>query len=294
MAASSKPAKPASAISETWAFHNDHWVRLSELGIGLDDLGFVQAVTAVERLRTYAGEAFQVDRHLQRWRATLAHLAIDVSRLTSPPINELLRRNADWVLKCGDVGITVCATPGPISNPHPNLFLHLSRLDLDRVRRRRSQGQPLWVTDVVQPPEQSWSRHAKVRCRLHYYLADRQAAKWDLDAAGLLIDADHSITETSIANLAAVVDNTVIAPPADQVLRGVSAQVVQNHADKQGVTWEHRRLSVADLESADEILLMGTDSGLWWVNRLGAANASKRFEMGTVYRTLASAFPSTS
>ncbi len=60
----------------TIGFLNDRWIDTGEMSISIFDLGFRQAVTAVERLRTYNGKVFQVDAHLDRWCESTSQLAI--------------------------------------------------------------------------------------------------------------------------------------------------------------------------------------------------------------------------
>lgn len=264
------------------------WVEHDALRIPVDDLGFRQAVTAVERLRTYAGAIFQLEAHLHRWYATLEQLRI--GGVASPEamveLNaELLRRNRRWQQAEGDVGITWFATPGNNAGGQATLGLHLSSIDHRRVERRRRHGQPLVVTDVVQPPPSSWPRWIKVRCRLHYYLADRAARERDAEAAGVLLDSDGSITETSIANIAVVLSGEIVSPPAARVLGGITQQVIEPLAESAGIGWRKSVVTADMLRRADEVLLMGTDTGLWF-----ASSVDERFvaggRPGEIYREL--------
>lgn len=246
------------------------WCDRREVHVSIDDLGFRQGVTAVERLRTYEGRPFAVAEHLERFDRTTFVLAID--RLPKDQfaslIDELLRRNANPFVKHQDVGITLFATPGLVGLGQPSWAIHLNALDAEAIDRRRDRGVPLVVTDQQQPAEACWPRALKVRNRLHYYCADRIATASSLgpDAAGLLIDADGSVTETSTANLAIVRDGRIISPPAGQVLGGVTLGRVRSLATSMGIQWCHQLLFPQDLIDAQEVWLMGTDTGLWFAN----------------------------
>jgi len=120
---------------------------------------------------------------------------------------------------------------------------------------------------------------------LHYYSADAFARQLAPDALGVLIDEDGSITDTSIANLALSRDGRILAPAIEQVLPGVTQQVVRDLAERIGLPWQHQTLLPADLRTADEVWLMGTDGGLWFANRVDGAMIGGGVA-GPIYRRL--------
>lgn len=248
------------------AYLAPRWVGPDQLRIPIDDVGFLQAATAVERLRTYRQRPLEVAAHLRRFCRSAAALSIalpDDTTLASL-IDQLLRRNADWLTEQGDVGIVLFATPGRGgAGVAPTLGMHLTSLDHPAIKRRQQFGQPLVITDVRQPPAASWPRDIKVRCRLHYYLADHQAQAVDRDAVGLLLDDDGTITETSVANVAIVRDGCIVSPPKERVLPGVTQAQAMRLALAAGIQWQQRSVSVHEVRQADEILLLGTTTGIW-------------------------------
>ncbi|TWU02577.1 aminotransferase class IV [Stieleria varia] len=275
-----------------WAFLSGAWVRPDELTISADDIGFRQAVIAVERMRTYDGRLFEVDAHLDRWQQTSAALLLgdlpDKETLKSL-FAELLQRNSDWVSRQGDVGLTMFATPGVASENRSTLAVHLQSLDHDRIHLHHSLGQPVVITPVVQPPPESWSRQIKVRCRLHYYLADQFAKASDVNAIGLLLDADGSVTETSVCNVAVVREGSILSPVDSQILGGVTQAFIERIAARLAITWEKGVITPEMLSLADEVLLMGTDTGLWFANSINGAMIADG-TAGPVCRRLQDAF----
>ncbi|MGV3483723.1 MAG: aminotransferase class IV [Planctomycetaceae bacterium] len=246
-----------------------------DLHLSVDDAGFRQGVIAVERLRTYEGRVAALESHVVRWRRTLEalslNLAVDVDDIRER-IDALIEANRDWVTQNHDCGIVMLATPGTPSAgpeaPEPTQIVHLLPLDLTKILHHRATGQPLFITDVEQPSGKCWPRDIKVRCRLHYYLADQQARDHHPGAVGLLIDHDGTITESSVANIAILRDQQVIAPPIDQVLPGITQDLVKQACDEVGLVWRTERLWPAEVREADEVWLMGTDGGLWFANRV--------------------------
>ena len=77
-----------------------------------------------------------------------------------------------------------------------------------------------------------------------------------------------TVTETSVANLAIVEDSTVVTPPRARVLDGITQQVVRDLAADSSILWQESPITVERLHRADEVLLMGTDTGLWFARRV--------------------------
>lgn len=286
-------------IESSWSNFAKHigylsgnWLAHHSMRIGVNDVGFRQGVTAVERLRTYSGCVFALDAHLERWDYSVAQLNITGLPSDSAIISLvgiLLAKNDSLVQSEGDVGVTIFATPGEIGGDGPTFGLHLNPLHHGVNHRRQVQGQPLVLTDVRQPDTDCWPRAIKVRSRLHYYRADAIAREFHKDAIGILIDSDGSVTETSIANLAIVQSGTIVSPPADRILGGITQSVVESLAADAAIRWSRSLLSATQLQRADEILMMGTDSGIWFANALGDQQIGNGLP-GEVYRCLRERF----
>lgn len=248
-------------------FLSGHWLPHDHLRLSVDDVGFRQGVTVVERLRTYQGRIFAVEAHLCRWKWSALRLgiaALPSAETIEGLLLELLQRNAAFVQSEGEVGITMFATPGVLGKTEPTFGLHLNRLPLERIQRFREQGQAIVVTDVQQPSPECWPRSIKTRSRVHYYLADAFAAQHSPDSLGVLLDEDGSITETSTSNLAILRDQVIISPPADRVLAGVTQLFIEQLAQDASLTWIKRPIDPTELVEADEVILMGTDGGIWF------------------------------
>lgn len=266
------------------------WQPLHAISLPIDDLGFRQGVTAVERLRTYGGVVFCTEQHLQRLAETLRLINIvggpSADRLRHL-IDECLRLNAGLVQQM-DVGVTIWVTAGT-PEAGPTWAIHLNFIDHQAVISRQQHGQPVVITEVVQPPEESWPRHAKVRNRLHYYLADMAAKRVDPAAVGILLDADGSVTEASVANIAVVKDGQLVFPPEKNVLKGVTMWFLRQQAGGLGIRCREAPLMPSDVELADEVLLAGTDTGVWHASILSCRGVGYR--KGEVCSQLQACFP---
>lgn len=249
------------------------WLPVEQIRLPIDDLGFRQGVTAVERLRTYHHRPFAVDRHLKRLAQTLRSLRMEAKVLIDTIerlVDEVVDRNQNWVDQQADVGITIWATPGRSLTDRgaATYAVHLNRIDHEAVRRRRREGQSVVLTDVRQPAPDCWPRSAKVRSRMHYFLADQQSESVRTGSTGILVDEDGSWTESSVASLALVVGDELVFAPTDRVLPGITQSIVREIALEHGIACRHQPIQTGDIVDAQCVLLMGTDTGLWFAIEL--------------------------
>ncbi|MEM6470373.1 MAG: aminotransferase class IV [Planctomycetota bacterium] len=274
------------------ALHNDQWVDASELSVSIHDAGFTQSATIVERIRAYNGKLFALSDHLDRWKHSATSLAlhefqdlklIDL-KFIEDRLHELLERNRHWVRDQVDFGALLVGTAG--MDARPTLVLDLYPIDHNRVAEHIESGSSLWITDVEQPPAACWPRSIKVRSRLHYYLADRQAHQQHDGSLGVLLDQDGTVTETGIANVLLVEGESLVSPPLHQILPGVSLGIVRRLSRQCGIEFIESRILPSRLLAADEVLLTGTRCGVWFANSVN----ERRFTAGKVYRRLRAAF----
>ena len=253
--------------SQFTAFFGGQWISQNEVRIDIDDLGFFQSATVVERFRTWNRRLPPLADHAQRFAASAQALRIaglpNQSEIESI-VGDLLDRNQP----AGDVGVTLFATPGRRGGQTVTFCAHLTELNLDRIAKLQTSGQPLVVTDVQQPAPECWSRGIKVRSRLHYYLADLQAGDRVKDGLGVLLDTDGSVTETSTSNVLVVQGWKLVMPPQDRVLPGVMAKRVCQLAEAAGYQFERRVIAPEELQDAEEVWLTGSEVGLWFAREV--------------------------
>jgi branched-chain amino acid aminotransferase len=160
----------------------------------------------------------------------------------------------------------VFVTPGDLAaqaegrSASPRTVIHTFPLAFRLWHRGYDTGLALRSVGVRQVPDACWPLAAKVRSRLHYHLADREASAAEPHARAILCHADGRVSETSTANVAVVRDGRIATPPAADALPGVSLAFARGLAAAAGIAWEPRSLTVADLAAADEILLTSTPS----------------------------------
>ncbi|MCE5303467.1 MAG: aminotransferase class IV [Planctomycetaceae bacterium] len=253
---------------EPVAFLNHRWIPASAAAISVGDAGFIQGAAIAEQLRTFGGRMFQLDAHFDRLFHSLeiVGLAPDVSReQLARTAEELVARNHPLLPTGADLGVSIVITPGSYPNyaaselPKPTVCLHTYPLPFFRWARKYREGQSLRTTDVEQVSPRCWPPSLKCRSRMHYYLADRQAAAVEPPSRALLLDAQRFVTEASTANIAAYrAEEGLVLPPAEKVLPGVSLAATVAMAGQLGHAVVQRDQTVDQLVAVDELFLTST------------------------------------
>lgn len=89
------------------------------------------------------------------------------------------------------------------------------------------------------------------------YLAKTDAQRQGVDEA-ILLDAEGYVTECSGANLFLVRGRTLVTPPADAILEGITRDTVAALAEDHGLRVQEARLTRDHLYVADEAFVCGT------------------------------------
>ncbi len=92
----------------------------------------------------------------------------------------------------------------------------------------------------------------KHRNRLAFHLAEKAAQEKDEEAWALLADATGRITEGTTANFMLVSEGTLLSPPVDVALPGITRRVIVDLARKAGIRFEERQLGNRDIDGAEE------------------------------------------
>lgn len=245
------------------AYINGEWTPGDGLRLPVDDLGFVLGTTIVERMRTFQGRVFRQRDHLQRLHRSLEVVGWDAPRLVAEvggALDEFLKRNAGLISPDDDWSLTVFVTPGQTPDAaQPTVCVFGFPLPFADWSHKFDTGVELVIVDVRQVPDNCWPSELKCRSRLHYYLADRQAAARSPGARALLLDQDGFVGEATTANVIAhFPDRGLVTPPREKVLPGVSQRVLFELADRLDISHAEEDLTPADLAAADELFLTST------------------------------------
>jgi D-alanine transaminase len=231
---------------------------LDEAALSPRDRGIQFADGAYEVIRSYNGVLFELDAHLARLRRSLRELRIDPSPADGlgAVCAELLERNE---LRETDARVYLHVTRGTYPRGHafpppdvaPNVYAEASSFEPHREVQ-------LHGVSVITYPDQRWARcDIKSLALLPNVLALQAAREQGAQEAVLL--RDGIVTEATHSSVAAVNEDTVIAPPlTNYVLPSITRQVVYRLCEQEGIPFVADILSAEQLRGADEAMLWGT------------------------------------
>lgn len=287
------------ARSEPIAYLNGRMVPQSQAAVPLSDAGFVQGATVTEQLRTFGGKLFRGAEHWRRLARSLEIVGVD-PRISPEQLDaiacDVVERNLAFDPPGGELGLGVFVTPGPYATlagddaAGPTVCVYSYALPFRLWAAGYEAGVTTVTSSIRQVPGDCWPAELKCRSRMHYYLAEQEAARKQPGAKAILLDHGGCLSETSTANiLLHVAGQGLITPPESASLTGITLEFVSELASQLGIAFERRPIPADEIHSADEMLLTSTPSGL-----LPAVECDGRpigtGSPGQVYRQLLAAF----
>jgi branched-chain amino acid aminotransferase len=267
-------------MSEPLVYLNGRFLPQSQASLSLHDAGFVMGATVTDLCRTFHHRLYRWSDHLARFKASCAlteiHPIISPSEITAMA-EELVRYNARFLQAGQELALVIFATPGPIGyylgqdgglGESPVTFgMHTFPIPFARHRRWITQGAALVVPNVRQMPAECVDPHIKMRSRMHWWLAEREAQQIEPGSAALLLDSEGHITETAGANVLIAQYGKIFSPPGDRILEGISRRVVIELCAKENIPFEEKPLTIQDAAFSEEMLLTSTPFCLAGVSR---------------------------
>jgi len=253
-------------MPEPLAYLNGRFIPQSQLSIPVGDAGFVFGATATEFVRTYNGQLFRLDDHIERFRQTSELCRIPLSTSDAELKSAAVRlAGSNWTECDKELALIMFATPGALAHyggpaARSTLAMHTFPLPLERYEQLFIEGARLVVPAIRNVT--AIDPRAKMRSRMHWWIAEQQAKEIDPQAWALLFDAEGYVTETGAANILIVSKGTVVSPPSKSILNGITLRVARDLCRQLAIPFSERLLSLAECQSADEAFLTGTGFGL--------------------------------
>ena len=258
-------------MTEPLACLNGDFLPLPECRLHVSDMGVIQAATVTDMLRTFGGQVFEQDVHLERFGRSLDAVGFevpDVGRTLDAIIGRLVEHNYPLLPTGHDLGVVLFATAGPnnvyLGVPQstepvrPTLCVHTMPLSFERWSEHYRTGARLAVPSIRHIAPDIIDPHVKYRSRLHWFLADREARTIDPLATALLLDDQGCVTETNGANFLIARDDVLLLPGERTTLAGVSRAFLTGIADALGIASWFTDVTPDDVLAADEAFLVST------------------------------------
>jgi len=238
---------------------NGEYIPKEKAFVSVDDRGFLFGDGIYEVTAIYRGEMFRWERHLARMQRGLAALRIDYDPSVLEDVHDRLIREND--LSSAQVSYVYCEiTRGvakrthkfPADPPSPTVYLFAGEYQRP-VRETWEKG-----FRSVTVPDVRWARRdIKTIQLLANVLGAQAGADHGVDEIvfvneGMAIEGSHN-------NLFMVFGETIVTHPlSNQVLPGITREVVFDLAGSLGYEIQERPVPVAEMFQADEMFHSGT------------------------------------
>jgi len=249
----------------TWM--NGRMIPTAEATIPFLTAGFHYGIAIFEGIRAYTGDCgvgvFRLRDHMVRFEHSceilgFRDLPYSVDQLIDAVV-ETVRANdyGDSYIRpliwLADGGWNLTLDTG---KPHVGIAVWKESVYLGQ----RSPDEGLRACVSSYPRHHPGAMMTKAKISGNYvnsYLAKTDAQRQGVDEA-ILLDAEGYVTECSGANLFLVRGRTLVTPPADAILEGITRDTVVALADDLGLGVQEARLTRDHLYVADEAFVCGT------------------------------------
>jgi len=279
-------------IPDSLCYLNGDYLPLPEAKVSVLDRGFIFGDGVYEVIPVYDRRLFRFAEHMARLDRSLGKL-----RIVNPHGRE------EWLDRCRKL---VSAQPAP----DQLLYLQVTRgvAIRDHVMPTDIEPTVFMMTSVMKPPTPE-QRHAGVAC---VSARDFRWERGDIKSISLLgnvlarqIAADHGaaetillrdgwLTEASASNVWIVHEGALLGPPKSElVLEGIRVDLFKELCDEEGIAYNLRPISEADLFAADEVLLSSATKEVLPVTRIDGeqvGHGALRGKPGPVYGRLHEAY----
>ena len=265
-------------MSQRVVYFNGEFVSESEARVSIFDSALMFGDMAFEMTRSFGGKLFRLRDHLERLYASLKLMEVDCG-LTIDEMETItedtFERNRPTEADDVDWQIMHDVSRGPLSiyesvfpeGCQPTVSINCWPLikHMSGVGTLYDRGIDIVLVPQLAVPAHLIDPKAKTRSRLHYQIANLQAARMGNGLWPCLLDPDGFLAEGTGWNVFLVKDGTVYSPEPRNMLRGVSRAVTMELAGELGIPVVETNLGRYEALQADEIFTTGTTSSIIWV-----------------------------
>lgn len=254
----------------------------------------VQGGDAVwEGLRVYDGKIFALDEHLERLQNSAHAMAF-----TDIPTNKEIKHALFETLKANGMrdethirltltrGEKVTSYMDPQVNQYGPTLIVLAewKPPLNEINKNRQKGLRLITSSIRRNPPQCIDSKIHHNNLINNIMAKIEANVAGVDAA-VMMDIEGYVSEANATNIFFVRGGNVQTPFADSCLPGITRGMIIDLCHEHDIDCSEKRISMAEMYSADECFTTGTMGELAPVAEIDGRKIGNG-EMGPVTRQL--------
>ena len=282
--------------TERVAYVNGEILPESQASVSINDRGFLYGDAVFDTTRTFNGEIFRLEQHLDRFYESLRYMRID-SPVDKAEMKEITLKILDKNLKIlpeGDdywvsqrVSRGVRGLPGGMK---PTIVIECFPLPLQERAEYYRDGIKMITSSIRRTAPESLSPRAKMHNYINLIQAELEVQSQDSRALALLLDVNGNLCEGHGANIFLVNKGVIYTPREQFVLAGISRQVTIELADNLGYEIKETDLDVFDAYTADEIFVTSTSFCICPVSMINGLQVKSKTVPGDVTLELQTAY----
>jgi len=279
-------------LPDALCYLNGDFGPLAEAKVSVLDRGFIFGDGVYEVIPVYGRRLFRFDEHMARLSRSLAKL-----RIVNP------HSSAEWLEKCrrliaaqasDDQLVYLQVTRGVAMRDHvmppdiaPTVFMMASTMKPPTAEQRHHGVACLTARDF------RWERGDIKSISLLGNVLARQISA-DQGAVETILFREGFLTEASASNVWVVHEGALLGPPkGDHVLEGIRYELLRELCEEEGIAYNLRPVSEAEVFAADEVLLSSATKEVLPVTLLDhepVGHGALRGKPGPVYARLHEAY----
>ena len=277
-------------------WHNGNLIPESEAKVSIYDSAMMFGDTVFEMTRTFKGQQFKLEEHIDRLYYGLKILQIKITTTKSEMIDavyQVMVANQPDMAPDDEHRVMIDVTRGllgiykDVGDITPNIFIadFPLRWTVQNMGHLFDVGINAVIPSQRAIPSFLLEPKIKNRSRVHYLMANMQVAeiKGD-DNWALLLDPDGFIAEGTGDNFFIIKDGNIITPEPRNILRGVSRQFIIDIVNSGGLVIE-KNIEPYDVYTADEAFMTGTPFCMLPVTSLNGIKIGDG-KVGNLFRSL--------
>jgi len=216
---------------------------------------------AWEGIRIYNGKVFMLEEHLDRMMDSAKAMAFEQIPAREDIKREVFRTlNANKMYDEAHIRLTLTRGKKVTSGMSPHFNQYGPTLIVLAEWKK-----PVYKADGIKLVTSSIRRNSPqcVDSKIHHNnLINNILAKIEANVAGVddavMLDVDGFVSETNATNIFFVKKGSLLTPHADSCLPGITRKNVIELAKENNVSLTERRISIAEMYSADEVFVTGS------------------------------------
>ena len=284
------------ALPDTLCYLNGEYLPLNEAKVSVLDRGFIFSDGVYEVAPVYGRRLFRFEEHMARLERGLGKL-----RIRNPHARE------QWLERCRRLVAALHARGGAEDQL---VYIQVTRgvAPRDHVMPQGIEPTVFMMANPMKPPTAE-QRHHGVACvtardfrwergdiksisLLGNVLARQISA--DQGAVETIMFRDGHLTEAAASNVWIVHEGALLGPPkTEHVLEGIRYELLRELCEEEGIAYNLRPVTEADVRAADEVLLSSATKEVLPVTRIDGepvGHGALRGKPGPVYARLHEAY----